>query len=947
MTRHASLIAIGLLCVYVSSCSNTKQSTLGQLEYQPEEEAPIAFEKLSHAQVREEYKELLDVFEDDKLKEQIERRIADVYMMEGGHKQLTETQQPNHYVGAIKAYQNILALYPNSPDNAEVLYQLAKAYDMEMQQDQAKAMLIELTTRHPNYINNGEAYFRLADILYGEQDYKNASQAYTAVTQRDNQKLHLNAHYMLAWSQYKLTNFRASANSFAFVLASYLGDNEDITALDKGQQSIAEDTLHALSLALDKIGGAGSVASITALNEKPYTWLIYHELGNYYFEKQLYENSASAYRHFLEANPLSLRAPDFHGKIIETYTKGSFPRLALEEKRRYIEHFGIASLYYKKLGAQENTLAQLKIYIDELARHHYSMGTEAANNLDALNALKKPKPDKVKKAHKTKITEYANAANYYGQYIDTFPNDERFDEIVFLQAEAFFISDQFGKAATGYEHVAYTPKADSAKDHAADAGYAAILSHQKHVKTFSENSDEHVQGQKSAVDSMLRFSKVYHTDERSPGVLTNAAEFLFSLDQYQRAIDIGTSLITDNKQLDNELKKTAHGIVAHSYFKLEDYANAQTHYIKQRQLTTPESDEYTAISERLASTTYKNSEQKIATNDFDGAIEELLRVKSLTPDSPVRVIAQYDAATLMLKQSYWSRAIVELNQLISLFPEHELAAELPRKLAYAYKSNKDWSLAAASYLKLHKNDGNDEIRREALFTAAEMFEQNSNYDSAIEHFKAYAYAYEEPFDVRMEARYKLAINYARIDEAGKSLYWLRRIIAGNKNAGDLQSARSRWLASWAHNEYGDSFAREFKVRKLSLPIVRSLPKKKASMENAIEHYGKAADFGILEFVTMSGFKIAGLYTDLASSVRKSPRPKGLSSEDKEMYNNIMIQQAAPLDTQAIELHLSNAERAWQGQYNEWIEASFVQLKLLAPKRFNKEEQLASYGNEIH
>ena len=186
------------------------------------------------------------------------------------------------------------------------------------------------------------------------------------------------------------------------------------------------------------------------------------------------------------------------------------------------------------------------------------------------------------------------------------------------------------------------------------------------------------------------------------------------------------------------------------------------------------SEEYLQINERLASSIYKNSEVLLAGEDKNAAIQEFLKVKELTPNSPVRIIAQYDATSLLLELERWPEAIRELTELMILFPDHELAEEFPRKLAFAYRSNEEWEAAATAYLALYEKDKDPEIKREALFIAAEMYEKNKSYDTAITYFKRYAYVYEQPFETRMEARYRLAINYQNLGDTGKKLYWLRR-----------------------------------------------------------------------------------------------------------------------------------------------------------------------------
>ena len=429
-------------------------------------------------------------------------------------------------------------------------------------------------------------------------------------------------------------------------------------------------------------------------------------------------------------------------------------------------------------------------------------------------------------------------------------------------------------------------------------------------------------------------------------VLTNAAEYLFSLDQYQRALEVSGNLIANNPQLDKTLKKTAYGIMAHSHFKLGDYQSAENNYLNQRELVDRTSDEYTQISERLAAAIYKKSEGIVDSGEKEAAIGQLLKIKTLTPDSTIRVTAQFDAASMLLELEQWDRAITELKELAALYPEHELAVEFPRKLAFAYEKNENWALAAESYLGLSEKDPDAEVRREALFLAATMFEKNKNYATSIEHFKSYDATYEKPFTSRMEARYHLATQYEKLGDTEKQLFWLKRLIEGDQKAGPQRTDRSRWLGAWANIKYGDYYAAEFSSHKLYLPLVKSLPAKNKSLGSAVKQYQSSADYGILEFVTMSSFKIANLYQQFAMELRASPKPAGLSPDEQTIYAEIIEEQASPFDGLAIELHQANIDRAWEGKFNEWIDRSFAEMMKLNPARYNKTEIMVSYGDEI-
>lgn len=934
---------------FLVGCATTETDTIGNLTYTEEKEPELTLEQLNHQQVRAEYQELLELFEDKKLKEQIERRIADVYMMEGVHDQNNAKPRESYYVEAIKAYRDVLEKYPDSPDNAEVFYQLAKAYDMEGNQDEAMKMLLELTGRHPSYANIAEAHFRKGDIYFNNKAYSNAENSYLAVTRLNNEKLKLNAHYMLGWSYYKQFQYKKSLDAFAFVLNQVLSKSTNIESLSKAEKPLAKDTIHAMSLTLDKMGGAEAIATIDSLADKDYVWMVYENLGDYYLEKELYEASASTYRLFVQKYNKSEKSPDLHSKLIETYIQGGFPRQALYEKETYVSSYGIYSNYPgNRDGIKPRIKRKIKIYLDELARHYHSKGQLIQEELAKSDKSKNRKiePKKYAEKNKTALASFERAANFYQQYVETFPNDDRYDEVIFLKAEAYFLAGKFPEAITDYENVAYRPKGSSAKEEAADAGYAAIISYQKHIDNIKSDKKLVKDWQARAVESMLQFAEVFHTDNRSPSVLTNSAEYLFSLDQYERAVAVSSDLISKNKELDPTLKKTAYGIMAHSYFKLQDFANAEKAYINQRSLVASDTEEYKVISERLATTIYKNSEVLAKSDKKENAIDQLLKIKKLTPDSSIRVTAQFDATSMLLELKLWGRAIVELKDLVTNYSKHPLALEFPRKLAFAYEKNENWKEAADTYLELSNKDPDAEVRREALFLAANMFEKNKEYEKAIKHFKSYAYAFEEPFDTRMEARYHLAVNYGKIDDINRQLYWLRRIIDGDKKGGAKRTERSKWLGAWANIKYGDYFAWEFNKRKIRQPLAKSLPKKNEFLQNASKRYQMAADYGILEFVTMSSFKIAGMYQQFAEELRAAPKPRGLSADDQVVYTNIIEEQAGPFESLAMELHQANIERAWNGDFNEWIEKSFAQMKIMNPARYNKSELIVSYGDEI-
>ena len=955
------------LAAFGATISCTTQGTIGGLE-----EADLSeineqkIDKLNHQQVRDQYQELLTLVDDDYIKEQIERRISGVHMLEGDHNQgdINNAPKAGYYRNAIASYRDILEKYPNSPDNVEVLYQLAKAYDMEGQTDNALKMLERLVDRHPYYPNIAEVYFRIGDIYFNSARYNKAEKAYYQTTQRQEAKLNNNAHYMLAWSFYKQGIYQKSLHHFALVLDQLLIAKDQSSELNNIEKSLINDTLHSMSLALINLGGAEAIQDIALLENKTYVWQLYNELAEFYLEKSLYNDSAATYAQFIKRYPDSAHSNQFHQDMIQVYVKGAFPKLVLEEKENYSNLYGPESGYFAQHKSQQaGILKQLQGYYIELASHYHSLGQQALNK---AKSKKQSKDDHLFELGEKSLTQ---ATQFYGLYLTHFNSQKDSEEIRFKKAEAHFENAQFALAAQDYEAVGYESSSNNEKASmnkksgyklANKAAYANIVAHQKHLDTLEDDDGKETKEWRTqTLASLLKFASTYHDDERSVSVLTNASQTLFALNKYDQAIEIASDLVVKAGTKNNQLKKTAYGIIAQSYFQKANYPLAQKNYIAQRKLTQKNSAEYKEISQQVAAATYKqaelwqdpkwlpeDTESLTAQQRSEKAIATLISIKQLAPATNIRIIAQYDASSLMLGAEQWDKALVELKELKAKYPTHKLAAEFPRKIAFAYEKKEDWPQALVAYQYLMKKDPSEQVRQEALFIAAGLSEKTNNDEQAIEYYRDYAHKYEKPFDNRMEARFHLASLYEKKDDKTRQLFWLRRVIAGDANGGNERTERSQWLGAWANAKYGDYFAWEFYRRSLRAPIDKSIARKNGYLTDAKQRYTMAADYGMLEFVSMANVKTADLYEKFSQELLSAPIPKEASAEEKALYKQIFSQQAAPFTELAQTIHHNNIELGWQGHFNIWIEKSFNAMRRLSPQRFNKTEAVARYGDEI-
>jgi dsDNA-specific endonuclease/ATPase MutS2 len=131
------------------------------------------------------------------------------------------------------------------------------------------------------------------------------------------------------------------------------------------------------------------------------------------------------------------------------------------------------------------------------------------------------------------------------------------------------------------------------------------------------------------------------------------------------------------------------------------------------------------------------------------------------------------------------------------------------------------------------------------------------------------------------------------------------------------------------------------------PLKKNLKRKKDKLQQALQAYTIAADYGVPEAATTATYRTAELYNDFGKALLDSQRPKGLSKDELEQYNVMLEEQAYPFEEKAIELHEINARRVRAGLYDDWVKRSFAALGKLRPVRYAKSEKGEGVINALH
>ncbi len=354
---------------------------------------------------------------------------------------------------------------------------------------------------------------------------------------------------------------------------------------------------------------------------------------------------------------------------------------------------------------------------------------------------------------------------------------------------------------------------------------------------------------------------------------------------------------------------------------------------------TPASDKQHAEAiERQAAAVYRQAETRQAAGDHAGAVQDFLRVAAVAPASPIRAKAEFDAATLLLQDKQWIAAATVLEGFRATYPQHELAADVDRKLAVAYVESGQQAKAAAEFERVAARTTEDpEVRRSALWQAAELQVAAGDRASASRIYAEYVKRYPVPAGPAVDARQTLADLARDANDAEGRKRWLEDIIVADRAAGAERTDRTKFLAATASLELARPLDASARAIRLGLPLEKSLPAKRKALEAALGAYGRAEEYGVAQVTTASAFAMADLYRDLGKSLLESDRPKNLDAEELEQYDVLLEEQAFPFEEKAIGIHERNARLAAQGVYDEWVQKSYAELAQLKPGRYARTE----------
>lgn len=928
--RLLLLIAVATL---LAACSGSKELTLGDMarrEVVIDLDAPVTAERQDAIKY---YRSLMEFDIDNRYRARAMKRLADLELEGGVQREVSDSEslgpdKIKEYRVSIEIYKELLKGYPEFAGNDQVLYQLAQAYERLGMIDESMAALTQLAKEYPSSTLYDETQFRRGEIFFVDGEYEESAKAFQSVIQfgRSSRFYELALHKH-GWDLLKLDRFDEALASFFTLLDTKFGplalDADPFAALpvEQTDQELIDDTLYAVALVFSYVNSVDHIEKLIAKRgRKNYDHVIYHTLADFYMRQQRYQEAANVYTTYSVRYTTEPQAAFFKLKLIDIYNRAGLPDSALTAKKHFVQVYGPNTNFWGRYSdkVQAQLIPRVKVVLEEITQHYHALAQQERRDAD-----------------------YRTAESWYRTYLRAVPADGDTPKVNFLLADLLYESKRYADASKEYESVAYDYPASPKGQ---EAGYAAILAYRDQLKTVDPAKQK--EWSNKQVASVLRYTERYPQDPRMATLLTSLAQESYGAKEYSKTQLLARRVIEMADKATPEQLQSAWTVTAHSDFESGEYARAEASYQQMMELAYKHGSVKPPMFEWLAATIYKQAEAKQASGALGAAVDDYLRIAAVAPRTEIRVQAEYDAATLLIEMKSWERAITTLEQFRNNYPAHRLQQEVPLKLAAAYMESGRRLKAAEQYEQITHADYAPDVRREAAWQAAEIYEKERQSDRSARLYEFYVQQFPEPYNQKVEARYRLTQLYLAMGQRDRYNYMLNQLVIADEQNNPGHNERSRYLVAQAALNLAETKLDEFRNVQLVEPLAQNLKTKKARMEEALSAYNKAANYRVAEVVTASTYRIGEIYYQFSKNLMESERPKDLSTEELEEYNVMLEEQAFPFEEKAIAILESNTRRASGGLYDNWVKKSYGKLKELMPVRYSKAEKGGNIVEEL-
>ncbi|MBK9365482.1 MAG: tetratricopeptide repeat protein [Deltaproteobacteria bacterium] len=686
---------------------------------------------------------------------------------------------------SIALYRRILAEYPNFEYTDGTLYMLGYCYgetstDIEMDAEElSKGYYEQLVTRFPESRLAIDGNFALGMYHFDNYNVKLALEHFRKVTERADKEhaLYDRGMYMLAWSQYRLSDYEGAFDTFTrlldFSLEYYKESGKDsnmkpdaleylaISMIDVAKNSESFSDPNWRKYSTDPLMSSGQLLAATGYGLNPagpiqVFDLWFNKVGRREYEVEVIktlaakleeasyaEDAIATYEYIQQKWPTDPENPDFQYRISQLYISGVAVRddaAADAALAKLGEMYNDDSAWAAANRNNPDALAKAQAYQEQSL---YSVAT-------GLHA----------RAQQTgSVADYSMAADRYREYLNKFPFANQYYQTQFYLAEALFSSERFEEAIVEYDALLKVPGEEWT-----EAAQVRIF-----VSWFNLLNQRYGDLQKLPPDAVVeRTEETKSGEQRNIYMLSDLhKEFIKSADAMKTA------------SFKNETWETARKENLSVYY----YLPAQIYIVHGHH------EEGRKRMEEVITLYRRTIEASYAANYI---------VTSYIAEGDLENVAKYSAYYRMMTdlgadERTGAAALAETFGNIEADAQFKLAMKLkevdPLKAAKAFED----------YLVQYPK-APDVNLKSALYNAANQYEIGGKADTANELFERFINKYPKD-ELSPPLYFRIATNYASVLELNKSVEYYERLYKNFPTSPDAPAAL--YMAGFLRTGLGD------------------------------------------------------------------------------------------------------------------------------------------------
>lgn len=643
---------------------------------------------------------------------------------------------------SLRFFERFLKEYPTHKDVPPALVRAAFITDMVGNEDRSYEYLNLLVTRYPEHSLAVQAHLRLGEYWLLKRKYAKAIEQYERVPLDYPGNEAGLALYHRAESYYNMADFENAAKWYF----------EYVERADRGKlkADLRDEAMAFMAASWADLDNGFETAEKFLRSKGNPRWEkdVYYEIGIKNKGHDRLDEAVKAFQFLLEKDPAYPKAPVADLNIVEILVLQKKAEPAQEARMDLVKRYEPGSDWSRKNSSNSTAIEEskkaVKIALYHIPVYYHQKGDEGKGD-----------PDMLRKAEE----HYRNYLNRYSELSWEIYQVHQNLAVLYNKLKDFRRSATEWQwcADANTDRMGKLPPERKDLVTRADAAYNTVLMMDEYRKEAIKKFKDDKTAAYNSTETRDYFEAIRKYRSSSFGKSNVAAELAYNAafvqyeaKQYQEAIPSLTSLIKDfpNHQHTTLIRRA----LAQSLLENGQYDEAERQFTVLKNKACPGDKECAEIKKALASTVFKQADNKAKSGDHGAAATKYLQLAREFRDVDMADKALFEAGVNFDSAGRTEEGVRTLLRIHQEYPKSDLRIKSILKASSIYMAKKKFRDAGETFLLIQKNYPGDSLGFQSIAWAADAYEKvpdlhkaGQTYESAFrlypDHIKTPSYLY--------------------------------------------------------------------------------------------------------------------------------------------------------------------------------------------------------------